>query len=178
MDETGKQQIAIWDDRMGQTGAPKGAWNRGAGSSSSSSKITGSGSSCSFSGSSSSGGSNSTGVGINAECSFGTYAANNPATVTTSSSSSQDAGWSSTAGRSNQQQQQQQHQIQQQGGSGEGERELPDHLLFQQSVLSSGGILNVRYGGEQYQSRIQELWAALPGPGEYVVKVRPYMPAY
>jgi hypothetical protein len=44
-------------------------------------------------------------------------------------------------------------------------------LVFQQRVLGCAGVQQVRLGPEDVQLEAQELWAALPGPGTFTVKV-------
>lgn len=44
-------------------------------------------------------------------------------------------------------------------------------LVFQQRVLGSAGVQQVRLGPVGVQLEVQELWAALPGPGIFTVKV-------
>jgi hypothetical protein len=49
---------------------------------------------------------------------------------------------------------------------------LPQTLLFQQVVLGPQGVINVPYGPDVHTARLQDLWAALPGPGQYNLQVR------
>lgn len=44
-------------------------------------------------------------------------------------------------------------------------------LVFQQHVLGDAGILQTQAGPSDVQLGVQQLWAALPGPGTFYVKV-------
>lgn len=44
-------------------------------------------------------------------------------------------------------------------------------LVFQQHVLGDAGTLSMQAGARDVQLGVQQLWAALPGPGTFYVKV-------
>jgi hypothetical protein len=111
-------------------------------------------------------------------------------TLTGRSSGSSPGSWDTKAWvqahphlKQQQQEQQQQAQQQQAAGAdapgsshcsssgGAGAAGLPQTLLFQQTVLGPQGVINVPYGPDVHTARLQDLWAALPGPGQYTLQV-------
>jgi hypothetical protein len=51
------------------------------------------------------------------------------------------------------------------------EEDCRGSLVFQQHVLGDAGILQTQAGPSDVQLGVQQLWAALPGPGTFYVKV-------
>lgn len=62
-------------------------------------------------------------------------------------------------------------QVQLSDGSCPGGDQTGCCLVFQQQVLGPAGQLQAQVGPDSVQLQAQELWAALPGPGTFFVKV-------
>jgi hypothetical protein len=67
---------------------------------------------------------------------------------------------------------QKEHMQLQQGRTDSGLEAFGRRLVFQQRVLGSADVQQARLGPVDVQLEAQELWAALPGPGTFSVKVR------
>jgi hypothetical protein len=62
-------------------------------------------------------------------------------------------------------------QLQPSDGSFSGDGQTGCCLVFQQQVLVPAGQLQAQVGPNSVQLQTQELWAALPGPGTFFIKV-------